>query len=193
RFLPPRLRRLAIMANAANPASQLEIREVRTMSSALGFEVVPLEIRRAEDIVPAFDGLKERADALYVVVDPLLNTNRIRINTLAVGARLPTMHALREYVGRPDVLWPKPSGPASARRRNCRQDSARDEAGRHPGRAANQVRSHHKSDDREGARPRSAAQAARPRRRGDRMKRREFITLLGGAAAAWPLAARAQQ
>jgi putative tryptophan/tyrosine transport system substrate-binding protein len=59
----PRLRRLAIMANAANPASQLEIREVRTMSSALGFEVVPLEIRRAEDIVPAFEGLKERADA----------------------------------------------------------------------------------------------------------------------------------
>jgi ABC-type uncharacterized transport system substrate-binding protein len=94
----PRLRRLAIMANAGNPASQLEIREVRTMSSALGFEVLPLEIRRADDIVPAFEGLKERADALYVVVDPLLNTHRVRINTLAVGARLPTMHALREYV-----------------------------------------------------------------------------------------------
>src|SRR5262249_12814453 len=57
-----------------------------------------LEIRRGEDIAPAFEALKGRGDALYVCIDPLMNTHRIRINTLALAARLPTMHATREAV-----------------------------------------------------------------------------------------------
>ena len=93
REVVPGLRQLAIMANAV-----LELGEVQTAARTLGVERLTLEIRRAEDIAPAFETLKGRAEALYVCSDPLVFTNRIRINTLALAARLPTMHGLREYV-----------------------------------------------------------------------------------------------
>ena len=64
----------------------------------LGFDPAALEIRRAEDIAPAFESIKDRADALYVVGDALVITHRVRINTLALIARLPTIHFVREYV-----------------------------------------------------------------------------------------------
>ena len=55
-------------------------------------------IQRAEDIALVFEALKGRADGLYVVGDPLVNTQRVRINTFALAATLPTMHVQREYV-----------------------------------------------------------------------------------------------
>ena len=58
---------------------------VETAARALNLEVVTSEIRRAEDIASAFDAFKGRVDALYVVAETLVNANRIRINTLAVG------------------------------------------------------------------------------------------------------------
>jgi putative ABC transport system substrate-binding protein len=72
--------------------------EVQTAARTLGLEVITLEIRRGADIVPAFEALKGRAEALYVVLDPLVNTHRIRINILAMAARLPTVHGGREGV-----------------------------------------------------------------------------------------------
>jgi ABC-type uncharacterized transport system substrate-binding protein len=98
REVVPGLSRLAIMANVSNPASVLDMREVQAAARALGLEVITTEIRRGEDIVPAFEALNGRAEALYVVIDLLSNTHRIRINTLALAARLPTMHGNREYV-----------------------------------------------------------------------------------------------
>ena len=92
------LRRLAIIGNVGNSLTVLEIGEVQAAAHTLGLEVISLEVRRGEDIVPAFETLNGRAEALYVVLDPLTNTHRIRINTLALAARLPTMHALREGV-----------------------------------------------------------------------------------------------
>ena len=98
RELVPDLRRLAILADAGNPQGVLEMDEVQAAARGLGIEVAPLEIRRAKDITPAFDALKGRADALYVVAGPPVTTNRIRINILALGARIPTMHGIRDNV-----------------------------------------------------------------------------------------------
>jgi putative ABC transport system substrate-binding protein len=98
REVVPGLRRLAILANLGSAAAVLDMREVEATAGTLGLEVITLEIRRGEDIAPAFEALKGRAEALYVVIDPLVNTHRIRINTLALAARLPTMHTFREGV-----------------------------------------------------------------------------------------------
>jgi putative ABC transport system substrate-binding protein len=98
REMVPSLRRLAIMANAGYPAAVLEMAEVQATTRTLGLDVVTLELRRAEDIAPAFEALKGRAEALYVCAESLVTTNSVRINTLALAARLPTMHSIREYV-----------------------------------------------------------------------------------------------
>jgi putative tryptophan/tyrosine transport system substrate-binding protein len=98
REVAPRLRLLAILGNVDNPGVVLEMREVEAAAQKLGLQVAILELRRAEDVVPAFETLKGCADALYVCNDPLVNTNRIRINTLALGARLPTVYNWRENV-----------------------------------------------------------------------------------------------
>ena len=98
REVVPILRRLAIMANGGYSPAVLEMREIEEATRALGLEADALEIRRSEDIAPAVEALKDRAEALYVVQDPLVSTNRVRINTLALAARLPTMHGVAEYV-----------------------------------------------------------------------------------------------
>jgi putative ABC transport system substrate-binding protein len=95
--LPP-LRRLAVIANAGYPDAVLEMREAQATARTLGLEVAPLEIRRAEDIAPAFTALKAQADALYAVGDALVNANRTHIITLARDARLATIFDGREYV-----------------------------------------------------------------------------------------------
>jgi ABC-type uncharacterized transport system substrate-binding protein len=94
----PTFRRLAIMVNLGFPDGVSEVEEVQSAGRTLRLEVVKLEIRRAEDIEPSLESVKGHSDALYVVSDPLVNTNRVRINTLAVAARLPTMHGFREFV-----------------------------------------------------------------------------------------------
>ena len=96
----------------------LEKGEVQAAAHTLGFDVVTLDIRRAEDIAPAFEALKGRAEALYVVGELLINTNRVQYQHLvaesATADDAPCPGARRS--GRSDVLWTELSGPFPARR-----------------------------------------------------------------------------
>jgi putative ABC transport system substrate-binding protein len=94
----PRLRRLAIIGNVGSPQAVLEMGEVQAGARTFGLEVAPLEIRRAEDVAPVFESLKDQADALYVVGDSLVQANRTRIITFSLSARLPTIVGIREFV-----------------------------------------------------------------------------------------------
>ena len=113
----PSLGRLAVMANIGAPSSAaFEMAEVSKTAKTLGIEIVAVEIWRAEDIALAFETLKARAEALYVCGDPLVTANRIRINTLALSARLPTMHGSREHVDAGGMMSYGPNFPAMFRR-----------------------------------------------------------------------------
>jgi putative ABC transport system substrate-binding protein len=98
RELTPGLSRMAVMVNPSNPDTALEMVEVQTAASTLGLEVVTREIRRTEDIVPAFEAIKGRVQALRIAEEWLVFVNGPLINTLAFAARLPTMHSFRRHV-----------------------------------------------------------------------------------------------
>jgi putative tryptophan/tyrosine transport system substrate-binding protein len=94
----PQLRRLAVMFDADNTQPVLEMGETQAEARRLGLEIIPLAIRRAEDIAPAFQDLKTKADAVYLAVDQLLVANRSSVLALAAGERLPTISGERDFV-----------------------------------------------------------------------------------------------
>jgi putative ABC transport system substrate-binding protein len=112
----PGLRHLAIMSNAGYPAAVLEMGEAESAARTVGLNVVRLEIRRAQDIAPAFEALKGRAEALYITTDPILNSNHVRITTLANLARLPMITTQREFVDAGSLMSYGPNYPNLFRR-----------------------------------------------------------------------------
>ena len=86
------------MGNVGFAQAVLVLGEAQAAARTFGLEVASLEIRRAEDIAPAFEAFKVQVDALYVAGDALTAANHIRIITLELGARLPTIFNTRDYV-----------------------------------------------------------------------------------------------
>jgi putative tryptophan/tyrosine transport system substrate-binding protein len=109
------LARLGIMANSEAPGAMLEMRELQATADAHGVAVALFEIRREQEIAPALATLKDRADALYVCADPLVNAHRVRIITLALSARVPTIFGERENVDVGGLVSYGPNVPAMYR------------------------------------------------------------------------------
>ena len=116
REVVPALNRVAVLGNADSPLIRLEMERVQAAAVRLGLDAFRLEVMKAEDIIPSIEAAKGAADALYVCSDPFLTTQRVRINTLAASARLPTMHAFREHVLAGGLMSYGPNFPALFRR-----------------------------------------------------------------------------
>ena len=116
REVVPGLRRLSVLSDVDNPLTVLETSEVQKASRTLAIEVAAFGIRRDEDIAAAFEAFRDRAEALYVTANPITLTNRIRINTFALAARLPTMYVVREYVEAGGLMSYGPNWPSLWRR-----------------------------------------------------------------------------
>jgi putative tryptophan/tyrosine transport system substrate-binding protein len=112
----PRLRRLAIMFDPDYPGAVLEIGNVQNVARSLGLEVVPHEIRQAENIAPAFEALKSQVDALYVVEDAFVSANSTEVIEGALAARLPTIFGKAAVIRAGGLMSYGPDFPALFRR-----------------------------------------------------------------------------
>ena len=112
----PSVRRVALLGNIGSPLILLEMKAAEEAAPKLGLDVFRLGVRKTEDIESAIESVKDRADALYVCTDPLISTNRVRINILAIGEKLPTVNSFREYVQAGGLISYGPNFPDLFRR-----------------------------------------------------------------------------
>ena len=198
RELVPGAARVAVLVNPANSTNaETTLRDVEPAARAMGLQIQLLKASTSQEIEAAFASfVRERPDALFVGHDTFLTSRRVQLVHLATRHAVPATYALRDFA--------EVGGLMSY---GVNITDALRQLGVYAGRILKDAKPADlpvvqsskfelviNARDRQDARPRRAAVAARARRRGDRMMtRREFITLLGGAAAVWPLAAGGEQ
>jgi putative ABC transport system substrate-binding protein len=97
--LIPRVSRIAVLWNPANPSGAPQLQEAEVAARALKVQLQPLEARKGDDLDRALATMtRARADGMVVVVDGVFIDSRIRLARLAEKARLPAVYGLREHV-----------------------------------------------------------------------------------------------
>ena len=195
--IAPGVTRAAVLRDPQDLRPRRPVRGHSGRGTTFGVEVMPIDVRDGDELQRAVAGfLRGPNDGLIVLGGPRSNAQRDLIAAIIAGRRIPAVYAARYFVTAGGLISYGPDFVDQYRRAAGYVDRILkgDKAERPAGTGANQARTGDKSEDRQGARHRRACVAACSRRRGDRMStRRDFIMLLGGAAAAWPLAARANR
>jgi putative tryptophan/tyrosine transport system substrate-binding protein len=94
----PGLSSVAVMSNLANPQSQMELRETQSAARRLDLRLHSVPISADTSIENAFEKIKkEPVQALIVVTDAILYSQRSRILDLVAGNRLPAMYPYRDF------------------------------------------------------------------------------------------------
>jgi len=116
REIIPGLKHLAVMANPKSPTYALENPAIEAAARTLEIEVSVIEYSQSTDIPPAFERLRDRAEALYVTPDPTAMIVRSAISALALYLRLPSMFAYRDHVESGGLMSYGPDVAANFRR-----------------------------------------------------------------------------
>jgi putative ABC transport system substrate-binding protein len=94
----PKVSRVALLWNPANPASAPQLRQAEAAARAFGMRLQPLEARGPQEIDSAFAAMtRERAGALVVLTDSIFTNQRRQIAELAAERRLPAVYGNTEH------------------------------------------------------------------------------------------------
>jgi putative ABC transport system substrate-binding protein len=171
--LVPKATRIAVLVNPASPSTtEQTLKGAQEAARALGLQILVLNANTVGEIDAAFATLaRERAEALFVAGGGFFNSRRVQFATLAARDRVPAsfFFARVRRSRRADELRNQHCGDVPSSRRLQRPNSQGRETHRFAGTAINQIRVRHQPANGQGARPRSAPDTARPRRRGDRV------------------------
>ena len=183
----PRLTEVAVLVDPQNPTWMMHVPTMEKAAPSFAVQLTAIHVRNAAEIERSINAFAARSNAGLIVLPSVMNSDqRELITALAARHRMPAVYALRAFVASGGLAYYSSDWVDLYRRAASYVDRILKGAkpADLPVQQPDKVRAGHQPQDRKGARPRSAADLARPRRRGDRMKRREFITSVTGVAAA---------